>query len=919
MSTDTNWLDGLLEGVKSIFVNGVAYPKRASLNLLAAGATAVDNPTNNSTDVTLAAGGSGAGSTAVGPGGFGMPSVWTPAAQTVLTIPLLSTAGLVQGSSLTLPGVGVLVAAAAPADATHVSILNPGGTSNVTPGTGVAAGVVVAVGGAGVSLAPQARADGQMLLRLAGADTPTGARPVHNALTDGIIDDATTGNSLFLQNALDGFDAVGDFYIPAYTSPSTSSGTITCQQPIFITPRTKKSIGGIRIVGDQSFNGYDHVKSGNTILTCDTIPTTLPGMWVGPVFALTCMGDPTINHDSGTGVYYWSYALQTDAAGSPGNGFNLQEMGVGNINGLAGLDWAMWFNPGAGPAASAFSAVIHSYGGLINGGTLNGHAFGLDVFNAAGTLKLQTTITTATTGLVINTPSAPAFALAANTRQPLSVSYDGTTVRTHISDGAGTMQLHGSVAATGAVVQKWYEDFTVGYQVETYSGTGAVRSALAGQEFGSLRLCISAQHTASTYSAPTGELAIVTGHQTRWLQNFDPANQSVARTVTANNPSGHEGYMVGLSNTIQELTYVLPDSGISVWLPWHGNHLVGGNVENVTFEDFGIFGHGHCVYMQAAQFCTFRRMNINGLRGITAYEYSYRTIVKDSILSAALSNLSHTSHQWCFGALSEQCQFNDNQGDGTGWAVVASQFDLSTRGNYFDNGVHGCVYGSKISFWNSSYDHWYNEFSAMDMGCVFLTNIKQLNMQGVSIGAIVTASLPLISIAGINGAPQRGNASGVHTVQGILYQSALSFSSLGTYLADPVVCQVLNENITGASDPGTTTDQWLDTGGVMPLRFLTFERETIAHTVTGSTYAIAANDLFYGVWVFNGSPGVSWAATSPQNIGGLFAIVVNNTGQTGTIAGPDGATVAVPTGTSRIRCTDTYKGTGTVQGTWAAA
>ena len=49
-----NWLDQMLFGYNIVAINGVAVPKEAALNFLGAGVTVVDNPTNGSTDVTIA-------------------------------------------------------------------------------------------------------------------------------------------------------------------------------------------------------------------------------------------------------------------------------------------------------------------------------------------------------------------------------------------------------------------------------------------------------------------------------------------------------------------------------------------------------------------------------------------------------------------------------------------------------------------------------------------------------------------------------------------------------------------------------------------------------------------------------------------------------------------------------------------------
>jgi hypothetical protein len=915
MSTDTNWLDGLLEGVKSIFVNGVAYPKRAGINLLAAGATAVDNPTNNSTDVTLAAGGSGAGSTAVGPGGFGMPAVWTPAAQTVLTIPLLSTAGLVQGSSLTLPAVGVLIVASV-IDATHVSILNPGGPAGTqaTPGTGVAAGTVVAVGGAGVSLAPQARADGQVLQRFKGADTPAGLAPVYNALASGLVDDAETDNALIVQNDVDGLDGRLVYHIPA-KGPS-GLGVYRFSQPVMFSQRTKSNFG-LTIQGSQHLLAYTP-GSGNTIITNNAIPTDLNKTYIGPIFAATAQKDPPYYQDPTTGIWFFTYVTGDSLA--PSCGVNLQETGCGNINGLTAFDFSLFFNPLSGPAIGQRSAIAHSYGSVVNGGAPNfpaAHAFGLDVINISGTLYLQ--VTYKTTGSV--TPfsfNCTNVALPANQLSYIEVSYDSSestpTWRVYIGTPGATSALAGSSTTTGAIVQEWYEDFTIGWQGAEWPMSGAIELALAGQLFGSIRLC-KKQINKTTYTTPaTSQAMVSTGSsgQTLWLQNFDVANRSVTRTATVNNSLGHEGYIVGLSNFTEEMGPFLPIAGVNVWQTFHGAGQLGGLIKYLTFEHMMIASNGTGIYFESSQFGLVRKCTFVAHRAVTAFSYSYGTVVQYCLLGGGgQANLSHTSHQWLFGALSEQCRMEGCQGSGNGWCLVGKDFDLYAKDNYFDNGVLGCVYA--VNCYQVTFDHcyWYNEFDAMAVGLVLLSNVKNFKAVGCSIGAYVAPTLPLIQISGINGAPQRGNSVFNCDIEATLYDSLAMFSSLGTYVADPLVFTGMSTSIDPATDPGTQTDQWVDPVGVLPILIPRLEASSWTFDLTGlTTFTIPGNDFFFGTWRFiNMANDVT--VTIPYNMRGRRRIIQNPGAAHSLIfTGPGGEALNVGAGAvCVIQCTETYKGT----------
>jgi hypothetical protein len=578
------------------------------------------------------------------------------------------------------------------------------------------------------------------------------------------------------------------------------------------------------------------------------------------------------------------------------------------------------------PVTLTFSASGHTITRTGGSFITDGFVIGQQVIGAGsasnnGAIGVLTgvsaTVLTFASGVVNEGPISTASLTGGMGLIGLTASYTGTT-----GSGGTLTDMSG-----GPVVQKWYEDVTIGWQSEQWPMAGSIHAAIAGQELGSIRLGNTQIHKAA-YTAPTTQQSVVfsgsVGH-TYWLQNFDPANRSVTKTVTAKNPSGHLGYMCGLTNWNIEVGS-LPVAGAPIWYPWHGTPP-GGNLQNVTIERMCVASSGHVAYLQGAQYCKFQYMQLICNRGVTAAEYSYGTKVEWCQLGSGGASLAYTSHQWVFGMLSEMCEMDYCVGAGTGWVVVSSTFDMRISHTYMDNGVLGCIFaalGTKVYLETC----WvYNEFTAMLVGLFVAINMRCIQFEDVSIGAIVSQSIPAIQLSGIIGVPQRGQSVMTTKLSGIVYNCWCAFASLGSYIADSLESDMISLDIDGSTNPGAATNTaghavtYVDPANVVPIYMRKFETGIWTFDMTGlSTYTMPPNLWHFGTWNFT-NVSSDLVVTLPYNMRGRVKRWLNPSATNSiTFNGPAAEALNVGSGAhGQIQCSETWTGSGSVFGSYSVA
>jgi len=894
----------------------VNVPAANGNRVLASLEVAEQDPVNGWTSVvnaglrTAGGGGSGYGSTTTGT--FTRPAIG--ATSTVGVLDTTNATPTMTGGTVGAHGPYLVTARSTTTGAGTITLFNAGGDAG--SGT-VAPGAVVTFGASTLPIAQQQQLPGQVLANAGGLATPQGHRPVLNALSLGCKDDnSTTDNWGPAQNAIDGQKTAAslDMYFPY-----TSTGAYYFSQPIFFSPAGPT--GGVRLRGDQTKRDSSAIGVGNTyfVQSMYTDPITNNTLWIGPNVACTTTIDPPFVKIGN--IYCWQYETNSLALfASPT--LLLKETGVGNINALAQLDVALFFDPLTGPAIGNNSPIVGSRGGVA---LQAGASACLDVYNIGGVLQVNTTLTTSVSGLQSHL-SGGTYPLAASALSHIELSYDGTTCRTLI-DQSGTMQVAGSFSASGTVVQKWYEDFTIGYSSSQWPCNGAVNTASNGQLFGSIRICSQAQHT-SSYATPTTNLAMVASQTTLWLQNFDPSYRSTTLTATANNPGGHQGYVKGFTNWTRELSgYLLPDAGTPVWTPWHGLSTTG-FIQQFTFEDLCFVAHGTGLCLQSTINTAIRRCTFVAPRCISLWEYSYKASIDEcnfniaAALPSGVNGQDYTCYSWGVGAFSEQTEISRCNGGGGLWTVASTTFDCHLAHCYFDSNGLGVLYG------NGSYNihvescYLYQEFNSMLVGNVFLAEVGSFYIHGGAVSCLSVGSLPLFTFTGFLSAPTR-TAAGAFQVNTYMAGAIYQFSFAGTYWADPVLVNSQMVDVTSLSDPGISGTSILQPGGnVGPILMQQWEDQLIVMNFSSTAaMSIAGNDAFFGEWEFTDTSLLLSATTGvviPYNLRGRKRLVRNSTTVSLSITGPDAGTpiVIAPGKSAWIQCTETYIGTGTMRGTW---
>ena len=105
-------------------------------------------------------------------------------------------------------------------------------------------------------------------------------------------------------------------------------------------------------------------------------------------------------------------------------------------------------------------------------------------------------------------------------------------------------------------------------------------------------------------------------------------------------------------------------------------------------------------------------------------------------------------------------------------------------------------------------------FNTMLVGNVFLSGVQSFQMNGGAISTLLSPTLPQLIVAGIASTIVRNSSDAfAYSVNGYMNGADVVFSSLGTYVADPIVANVFNAAISGT--PDTAPDTWIDPSGVV--------------------------------------------------------------------------------------------------------
>ena len=320
--------------------------------------------------------------------------------------------------------------------------------------------------------------------------------PIYGAKGDGLADDtaaiqaaynATCAAAIAANSA--NANIAATLWFPAGTYITSFSLISNCSQPITWKCESEGACT-IQAVSEGIFPIIMHEANGylNGITT------------QGPILSasLATGSGSSLNWGPGSAQYYDLKDAQLGNNGS--TGWNNAKP----INGWSALSVEGFLNYAGGGSGNIF--ILNSIGDDLNGvcgGRSCSAAIGL--FLVPGTPNtLAACITTSGSGLVC---SAGGGSITPGTTYEFEASYDGSTLRVFYGAPGGTTTLASSVAATGTIIQKPSEVFTLGDggSIAIGGANGSGSSHWIGQ-LDSIRISSVARHTA-TYTAPTAKFA----------------------------------------------------------------------------------------------------------------------------------------------------------------------------------------------------------------------------------------------------------------------------------------------------------------------------------------------------------------------------------------------------------------------------
>ena len=541
MAIDQSWLDGLLSGYNQILINGTPLPQRPILNLI--GPTGVDNPSNGQTNVTVSGGG---GST------FGQNNI-------TLVNGLNSNVATAGQQTLRIGGptgpywIGGLLAPTSGAFSTIDIIDTTGqlmGVLNQDASSAAANRIAIAGYAAGQIIFAQHRPGTKLQLKY---DTFSGLW--------NLTDNGYQSLDLCSVSVCD-FGAVGDG-VTNDTAAIQSAVNFVCNDTSFklVFPANKS------FLITQPIN----IWNGNVLIEGEipnTIARSSPGStsiyqydYLGDCFNVTPQATPApaVVETSN----FWCANFQAISAGQPA--IYLTEYECGNINGFTAFTFYCVINQTATPNNYSFIA-----GSSGTDGQKSAMAFAL-YFDNTGAGRLGVSLTTSGSGLVnfYSTENITGSALS-----KLSVTYDGSEVRLFINGSPA-----GSIAATGAIVQANFEDFTIGagnipaYNTQPYGQYPFASFPIgqATQVTGIANPCIwkSAYYlggTSAGYTAPTVEVEV--GSNNTLTMSFAPLGTTIPGVGLTSNPA----QIVALGFTSAIGTWGPLEYGLPIYFNWSGTY-----------------------------------------------------------------------------------------------------------------------------------------------------------------------------------------------------------------------------------------------------------------------------------------------------------------------------------------------------------
>lgn len=194
----TTVFDALLN--KQIQNDGVPMPSRSAINILSG--SVVDNPDNDSTDITV----TGAGGSTTTLASFVQPVVDDGTGTHTVSVTPASLVGAKAGLGCQIAGGGTYLIQTVSGGT--VTLLNQGASGNATPGTTIAEGAVVTFGGLSAPASAILLAGQGLVYDASGKLVPKGLHTVISVKSFGATGNGTTDDTAAIQAAIVAFEAL---------------------------------------------------------------------------------------------------------------------------------------------------------------------------------------------------------------------------------------------------------------------------------------------------------------------------------------------------------------------------------------------------------------------------------------------------------------------------------------------------------------------------------------------------------------------------------------------------------------------------------------------------------------------------------------------------------------------------------------
>jgi hypothetical protein len=654
----------------------------------------------------------------------------------------------------------------------------------------------------------------------------------------GTLSDA---NTACIQNAINAAGATYAFKFP--------SGVFQTTYPLLLT--------GVGQVGHGAPNPYGSLVFGTTVETSS---------FTGPIFCIGGTGDYVTPTFTFRGGLYW--LTSSEIANNPS--IALSEYYLGYVQGLAEMQINTWIRITQDPSASINTYILSSYGSRsISSSPTSAFAFHYAVVSP-GEYSLTFSLTTTNGTFTVTTPTA---VIAQNTDHYVSASYDGANMRIYVD---GVFQV--LTAATGTVVQNWWENVNQGNVFTGAYNCGPTQLAKAGYyQFAELQLMNTAEYVSNDapYTPPSGPTPF-DGTVTLALFSFQPVFR-YGNFVIAQGKYAAAG-IDGITRAYHNLQYNRDQSASSARL-----------------YDLNIVATFGCpILVDNAPSCIFERINGQGFSGIHLSNNSYLNEVRDcyfeifnvyslggwsaAVLQRDVSGLSNihnvqvrSAWQWCF---------------------VVSNCDAHYTKCYALSGALGHHYVSAGSF-HATYNFPTDEDGLVTDCCLFLNDCHEARVWGGDLqNTTGSASTCLVRVDGgdyieldLNWQTTEVGISTISTpMQPIQVRGSITGPTTGPCtLVDP-------------AHPALVVSQW---DNVMSTIQFTSDADI---TLSSNQWAIGG-----GVLRFTDP---SHLLTAPRSIhipfltAGYVRGIVNSTTQPLTVTGPSGATVTIPSSSAERVATD---------------